>query len=131
MSNEKNVAKSESAREEKAQTQDRPIIPAVDIYEDDNGIFLKADLPGVAKDRLDIQINNDTLSIKGEMEIATSEGMEAIYADVRSKIYQRSFSISRELDGDKIDASLNNGVLTMHIPKRDQYQPRRVEVRVD
>lgn len=131
MSSDKHVAKSDSTQVEKVANQNRPIIPAVDIYEDAQGIYLKADMPGVSKNNLDIQINNDTLSINGEMEIPVSERMEALYADIRSKRYQRSFSISRELDSDKIDASLNDGVLTMHIPKRDQFQSRKIEVQVE
>ena len=55
--------------------------------------------------------------------------MEALYADVRSTRYQRSFSLSSELDGNKVEASLKDGVLTLRIPKREQYKPRKIEVR--
>jgi HSP20 family molecular chaperone IbpA len=58
------------------------------------------------------------------------EGMEPLYADVRSTHYQRSFTLSRELDGDKADASLKDGVLILRIPKWQQYQPRKIEVQV-
>ena len=58
------------------------------------------------------------------------EGMEAIHADVRSTRYQRSFALSSELDGSKIDATLKDGVLTLRIPKREELQPRKIEVRV-
>lgn len=59
------------------------------------------------------------------------EEMQAVYADVRSTRYQRSFSLSSELDGDRAEATLKDGVLTLRIPKREQYQPRKIEIRVD
>jgi HSP20 family molecular chaperone IbpA len=54
--------------------------------------------------------------------------MDAIYADIRSKRYQRSFSLSRELDTERIEANLKDGVLTLHIPRREEHRPRRIEV---
>ena len=59
------------------------------------------------------------------------EEMQAVYADVRSTRYQRSFSLSSELDGDRAEATLKDSVLTLRIPKREQYQPRKIEIRVD
>ena len=126
-----NEAKDVTAQESRAVQQsetERPIRPPVDTFEDSTGITVQADMPGVSKDRLNIQIDNDTLSIEGKADIPMPEGMEALYADVRSTHYQRSFSLSRELDGDKVEASLKDGVLTLRIPKRAQYQPRKIEV---
>lgn len=56
-------------------------------------------------------------------------GMEALYADVRSTLYQRSFALSSELDGGKADASLKDGVLALRIPKREEHKARKIEVR--
>ena len=64
-------------------------------------------------------------------DVNMPDGMEPLHADVRSTLYRRSFSISSELDGEKVDASLKDGVLTLRIPKREQYQPRKIEVRVE
>jgi HSP20 family molecular chaperone IbpA len=102
----------------------------VDIFEDETGITVQADMPGVSRERLEVHVENDTLSIDGMADIAMPEGMEPLYADIRSTHYQRSFSLSRELDSDKVDATLKDGVLTLRIPKREQYQPRKIEVRV-
>jgi HSP20 family molecular chaperone IbpA len=110
--------------------RERTMRPPVDIFEDSTGITVQADMPGVSKDRLEVHIENDTLSIDGTADIAMPEGMEALYADIRSTHYQRSFSLSRELDGDKVNATLKDGVLILRIPKREQYQPRKIEVRV-
>lgn len=129
MTNGKDVAETKAASMQQSGEQERTISPAVDIFENNDGISVMADMPGVAKERLNIQIDNDTLTIEGEAEIPMPEGMEALYADVRSTRYRRSFSLSSELDGSKADASLKEGVLTLRIPKREKYQPRKVEVR--
>ncbi|MCG8066669.1 MAG: Hsp20/alpha crystallin family protein [Candidatus Thiodiazotropha taylori] len=131
MAEKKDVAttESKSVQEQKSGAQEPAIRPPVDIFEDETGITLQADMPGVSRERLDVHIDSDGLSIEGKAEIPMPEGMEAIHADVRSTRYQRSFSLSGELDGSKIDATLKDGVLTLRIPKREQFQPRKIEVR--
>jgi HSP20 family molecular chaperone IbpA len=108
---------------------ERPIRPPVDIFEDSTGITVHADMPGVSRDRLDIHVDNDTLSIEGRAEIPMPEGMEALHADVRSTRYQRSFTLSSELEAGKVEATLNDGVLTLRIPRREEHKPRKIEVR--
>ncbi len=129
MNERQDMTKTASKSAKQAQEQEQAIRPLVDIFEDNKGITVQADMPGVSKDRLDIQIDSDSLTIKGEAAIPMSEGMEAIYADVRSTRYERSFSLSSELDAENADATLKDGVLTLRIPKREQYQPRKIEVR--
>lgn len=107
------------------------LVPDVDIYEDAEGIFVHADMPGVSRDRLDIQVNKDALTIEGEARIDMPEGMEAVSADIRSTHYRRSFVLSTELDTEKIDARLGDGVLTLRIPKRAEARPRKIEVSTD
>lgn len=126
MSDKKDVTKQESKAA--AQTE-RAMRPAVDIFEDESGITVHADMPGVSRQGLELNIDGDTLSIVGHVDISVPKGMEALYADVRATYYQRSFSLSRELDRDKVDASLKNGVLTLRIAKRKEHQPRKIEVR--
>jgi HSP20 family molecular chaperone IbpA len=127
------MANGNDVTENKQQTREQePVIrPVVDIFEDEGGITLLADMPGVSRERLEVEINKDTLSIEGKAEIPMEEGMEALYADVRSTRYQRDFSLSSELDGDKASANLKDGLLTLKIPKRAQYQPRKIEVRIE
>jgi HSP20 family protein len=104
--------------------------PPVDICETDEGITLLADLPGVARDGLNLRVDGNTLTIEGEARLDLPEGIQPLYADVRATRYRRSFGLSSELDTGNIDASLNNGVLTLRIPKRAEFQPRKIEVRV-
>jgi HSP20 family protein len=102
----------------------------VDVYEDANGITLQADMPGVSRDRLKLQVDADTLLIEGETHIDMPEGMEATYADVRSTRYRRSFALSNELETGSIEANLKDGVLVVRIPKREEVRPRRIEIKV-
>jgi HSP20 family molecular chaperone IbpA len=118
----------QSRGREAAEGSEWTLVPDVDIYEDAEGIYVKADMPGVSKDRLDIEVNKDALTIEGEARIDMPEGMEAMYADIRSTRYRRSFVLSTELDTDKIDATLKDGVLSVHIPKRAEAKPRKIEV---
>jgi HSP20 family molecular chaperone IbpA len=119
-----------SARNETTRRNEGALMPPVDVMEDSTGITLRADLPGVPKDKLNLQIEADTLTIEGEMSIATPEGMEASYAEVHVPRYRRVFTLSKELDPSKVAAELRNGVLTLRIPKAEHAQPRRIDVKV-
>lgn len=108
----------------------RAMVPRVDVLEDDTGITLLADLPGVPKEQLELKVEGDTLHIEGGMAPQLPEGLEPVYAEVRVPRYRRSFTLSRELDGARIEANLKNGVLELRIPKQEHAQPRRIEVQV-
>jgi len=110
------------------QTPQRAVLPAVDVYEDDAGITLLADMPGVSRDLLELKVEGDALSIEGGVRAPTPDGLEPVYAEVRVPRYRRTFTLSRELDSARIDASLKDGVLTLRIPKQAHAQPRRIEV---
>ena len=103
--------------------------PPVDIYETGDGITLQADMPGVSKERLNLRVEGNNLLVEGSIGIAPQEQMTALYADVRSTVYRRSFALSNELETDKIDANLKDGLLTVRIPKRAELRARRIEVK--
>lgn len=111
-------------------TQDNVLRPPADIFEHGDGITVLLDMPGVSKDRLSIESDRNSLVVEGEAKIDLPQDSESLYADVRSTRYRRSFSLSGEqLDTDQIDASLNNGVVRLHIPKRAELKPRKIEVK--
>lgn len=113
------------------ETQSSPaILPPVDIVEDETGISLTVDLPGVSKDKLTVRTDNQNLLIEGEVVLDTPEGMEANYAETRSPLYRRNFNLSRDLDPSKIDAAFKDGVLKLRIPKAEHAQPRKIAVSV-
>lgn len=105
------------------------LVPAVDIFEDEHGITVQAEMPGVSKDRLKVQADRNSLVIEGDAIIDMPQGMEALYADVQATKYRRSFVLSGELETDKIEANLKDGVLAVRIPKRAELRPRKIEVR--
>lgn len=124
MNEKQEVAKREDARVGSA------MLPPVDIVEDETGITLTADLPGVPKDKLTVRMEGQSLLIEGEVVIDMPEGLEANYVETRSPHYRRTFNLSRDLDPLKIDAALANGVLKVRIPKAEHAQPRRIAVNV-
>ncbi|KON81697.1 Hsp20/alpha crystallin family protein [Azoarcus sp. PA01] len=106
------------------------LLPRVDVFEDGAGITLLADLPGVAKDKLTLRVEGDTLQLEGEISPETPANMEAVYAELRLPRYRRAFTLSSELDTDKVEAQFKDGVLTLRIPKHAHAQPRKIEVKI-
>lgn len=106
------------------------LAPAVDIAESEAGITLLADMPGVSKERLTIKVEGDNLTIEGQAQIDVPDHIELLHSEVRSPYFRRSFTLSRDLDPAKIEASLKKGVLQMHIPKSEEARPKRIEVKV-
>src|SRR5688572_8428681 len=106
----------------------RAMLPAVDVFEDESGITVLADMPGVPKEALEIKVEGDALLIEGAVQPATPEGLEAVYAELRTGRFRRTFALSRELDTARIDAGLKDGVLKLRIPKMAHAQPRRIQV---
>ena len=120
-----------SAPQSKSREQEFVLRPPVDIFEDAQGIMVVAEMPGVSKDGLNVQADRNNLLIEGDVVIDMPADMEAVYADVQSTRYVRSFALSGELETDAIDANLKDGVLTIRIPKRSEYRPRKIEVRTE
>lgn len=117
-------------QDSKTPREDVCMVPPVDVIEDKAGITLHADLPGVPKDKLKLHVDADTLTIEGEVAMGTPEGMESTHAEVNLPRYRRTFTLSRELDADKVSAEFANGVLKLRIPKAEYALPRRIEISV-
>jgi HSP20 family protein len=118
------------SKQAKSALDEAALMPPVNVFEDAAGITLYADLPGVPKDKLNLQVEADTLTIEGELSLDTPEDMEATHAEIGLARYRRVFTLSKELDSEKVSAELRNGVLKLRIPKAEQAQPRRIEVKV-
>jgi HSP20 family protein len=114
--------------QQRTPTAESVLRPPVDIYETGEGITLHADMPGVAKDGLNLRVDGTNLLVEGTIGVVPQEQMTALYADVRSTVYRRSFVLSSELETEKIEANLKDGQLTVRIPKRAELRPRRIEV---
>jgi len=102
--------------------------PPADIFEREDGIIVQLDMPGVSKERLTLRVDRENLVVEGSAQISMPENMAALHADIRSTRYGRSFALSAELEPDRIEASLKDGVLEIRIPKRAEARPRRINV---
>ncbi len=119
-----------SAVESKVRGRDSVLIPAVDIFEDAHQITVQAEMPGVSRDKLNVQADRNELLIEGDMQIDMPAGMAALYADLQTTRYRRSFVLSGELETERIEASLKDGLLTVRIPKRVEFRTRKIKVNV-
>ncbi|WP_082521870.1 Hsp20/alpha crystallin family protein [Ramlibacter sp. Leaf400] len=106
------------------------VVPPVDVFEDESGITLLADLPGVSRERLGVRVDGDNLLIEGTAEVAGPGDMDIVYGEAQVPAFRREFTLSRELDASRIEAQLKDGVLRLSIPKAEAAKPRRIEVRV-
>ncbi|MDB5947519.1 MAG: heat shock protein Hsp20 [Ramlibacter sp.] len=106
------------------------VVPPVDIFEDDHGITVLADLPGVSREQLGVRVDGDSLIIEANATpLAVPQNMELIYSEAQFPSYRRQFTLSRELDPSRIEAQLKDGLLRLTIPKAEDARPRRIEVR--
>ncbi|QWC91297.1 Hsp20/alpha crystallin family protein [Cupriavidus metallidurans] len=117
-------------REEDRSTPTMTLHPAVDIIEDRSGVTLWADLPGVPKDKLEVNVHDGNLKIEAEAVVPMPPGLRVQHAEIRQPHFARAFSLSPDLDAAKIEANLQDGVLKLTIPRRDEARPRRIEVTV-
>ena len=100
MSEKTDVTTRESTQPQESREAGYVLRPPVNIFEDGEGITLEADMPGVSKERLRLQIDKDSLLVEGDIQFPMPEGLEALYADLRATRYSRSFALSSELDID-------------------------------
>jgi HSP20 family protein len=112
------VQDKEMVESEAESTRDRPtFVPRVDIYEMDEAIGLVANMPGVDSESVDIMVEDNVLTINGNVDFAEPEGHSLSYAEYRVGDYQRSFRLSSGIDREQIEASLKDGVLRLRLPK--------------
>lgn len=104
-------------------------LPRVDIRETDDAVSLTADMPGVDEKSVNIDVERNTLTIRGEFNAKPPEGYSLTYREYRVGNYEREFTLSDDVDRDNVEASVSNGVLRMRMPKAKQAQPRRIEVK--
>jgi HSP20 family molecular chaperone IbpA len=118
----------EIQRKEETRSQERYVTPPVDIYETAEGLVVKADLPGVAKDGLDVQVENNLLTIRAQASHAAPGDL--LYREYELAHFFRQFELTDRVDQQKISADLKNGVLTLSLPKAEEAKPRRIDVRL-
>ena len=119
-----------AATREQQQQQQRTVVPPVDVFEDESSITLLADLPGVARDQLHVRVDGETLVLEATASTVGPENLELVYGELQCPAFRRQFTLSRELDTQRIEAQLRDGVLRLTIPKAEEARPRRIQVQV-
>ena len=120
----------ELAARDKSRYSQAALTPPVDVIEDNTGITLYADLPGVSRDKLHLHVESDTLTIEAESDLDVPEGLRSGHTEVELGRFRRAFTLSPELDTGAVTAELNQGVLRLRIPKAQRAQPRRIAIDV-
>ena len=104
------------------------IIPSADICENDNEFILKAEMPGVSKDQLDITLDEDHLEIIGKVDADWEKDLKVIDREFRISDYYRRFYVGNKVNRDEISAKIEDGVLTLRLPKSNEIKPRKIEI---
>ena len=127
MANELTVKQESDVREEETRPG-RTYVPNVEIRETDDALWLWADMPGVAPENLDVNLEDSVLTVTGEV-VEPDSGWKLRYREYGIGGYTRRFTLSDKIDQSGIEATLVNGVLTVRLPKADALKPRKVLVK--
>ena len=131
MTQELQVREKREVESQAEQTRNIPVfLPAVDIFESEEGITVEADMPGVSAGGLSINLENNVLTIKGEAK-AAEEGRSLIYREYQIGNYFRNFTLSEAIDQSRIKARMKDGVLTLELPKAEKAKPKKIEVQTE
>jgi len=126
MAVEQRPARAEQAQVVRRQDQNRQFQPATDIIETADAVILKLDMPGVAKENVDLTVDKDMLTMVGKAE--PEESGEPVYRETYVGDYRRQFTLTADVDPNHITATMNHGVLTVKIGKAEQARPRKIQI---
>lgn len=127
MKEDKSIEKAK--RNDAEPTRDAKVfVPVTDIYEKEDAILVRCDMPGVAQDQIDIRLENTELEITGTQAADKPEGMDLLAGEYETGVFRRTFNIPQLIDRDNIQARLHNGVLDITLPKAAQAKPRKIEI---
>jgi len=127
MANSKDLVKSEGGKLEKVRKAP-VIVPLVDIFENDDEILLYAEMPGVVKEDVNVNLDNGKLDIVGYRKMAKPTGATE-WEEFSEVEYRRRFSVPQTIDVSKVEAELKDGVLQLHLPKSEAAKPKRIEIK--
>jgi HSP20 family protein len=120
--------KQELAKKEEKTIPGRYFVPTADIFETDDALTVIMEMPGVEKKEVSIALEDDTLRVEGRIDFSRYQGMEPVYTEYNVGHYARGFTLSGKIDRDGISAQLDDGVLTLTLPKSKEAMPRRIAV---
>jgi HSP20 family protein len=106
----------------------RVFVPVTDIFETPEALSVVLEMPGVDRNSVEANVENDVVTIEGRIDFAKYEGMQPIYTEYNVGHYVRSFHLSNKIDQSKISAEMKDGVVTLVLPKAEQAKPRKIKV---
>jgi HSP20 family protein len=106
----------------------RVFLPVTDIFETGQALTVVLEMPGVDKESVSVNVDNDVLTIEGQIDFSKYEGLQPLYTEYNIGNYSRSFQISSKINQDGISAELKDGVMTLVLPKAEKAKPRRISV---
>ena len=121
--------KKELASKEEKTVPSRYFVPSTDIHEGEEALTLVMEMPGVEREDVNVQLENDVLRVEGRIDFSKYEGLEPVYAEYNVGHFTRVFTLSNKIDQDGISAELADGVLTLTLKKSKAALPRRIEIR--
>jgi HSP20 family protein len=116
---------------DKAEESTRPtraFMPSADIFETEEALNVVLEMPGVSKENVDINIEEGVLTVEGRIDFSKYEGMRPVYSEYNVGPYRRSFRLSGQVDQAKISAEMQDGVISLTLPKAEKAKPRRIKV---
>lgn len=120
--------KQELAQQQEKTVPGRYYVPAADIFETEETLTVILEMPGVTKNSLEIQIEDDVLRVEGKIDHSAYQDVEPVYAEYNIGHYARAFTLSEKIDREAITARVEDGVLTLTLPKSKEALPRRITV---
>jgi HSP20 family protein len=106
----------------------RRFLPVTDIFETDQALTVILEMPGVDRDKVNIHVENNVLTIEGRVDFTKYHGLQPLYTEYNVGDYARSFQLSSTINQEGITADLKDGVVTLVLPKAEKAKPRRIKV---
>ena len=122
------VEKKELETEEEQTVPGKFYVPYTDIHETGSALVVTMEMPGVDKGSIDVQLEKSVLSIEGRIDFDEYEDLEPLYTEYNVGHFRRSFKLSNDVDQAKIAANIEDGVLTLNLPKVEEQKPRTIVV---
>jgi len=120
--------KHELASKEEKTVPGRFYIPTSDVYETSEALMVVMEVPGVERNNIEVALENDVLRVEAKIDFSRYKGLEPVYTEYNVGHYARSFALSGGLDQNKIKAELQDGVLSIALPKTAEARPRRIAI---
>ena len=105
------------------------VLPSADVLETSDAYLLMLDMPGAAKEGISVAMEGESLTVRGSTESLQDNDVEIVFSEIRSAAYLREFTLGRDLDRENIEATYEDGVLTLRLPKKESMKPREIAVR--